>query len=573
MTQPNITVLKLGGSVLKDETDLPRAVHEIYRHWRRGSQVVAVVSAFGGITDGLIERSRSFGDEPQSQAVASLLFTGEATSAALLTLALDRAGVPARLLSPGQLGLRTAGDALDAEPIAVDADRVRRELEHAVVVVSGFAGLNADDDLTLLGRGGTDFTALFLADRLGARCVLLKDVDGLYRCDPSHTAQPPQRFATVSYETAERLGGGLVQAKAVRFASEQALEFEIAAIGSDQGTIVGRCIDKLSPARHIASPIRIALLGCGTVGGGVYQRLSALPGLFEIAGVINLDPAKAVAAGIDEKQIRRDTKLLIEQDCDVVIELIGGLEPARSYIEHALRSGRHVITANKALLAEFGDALHRLAEKHGVTIRYSASVGGALPALEAVAQAGDAPRAITGIINGTCNFIFDKLASGADFKSAVELAQIEGFAEADPSLDLNGTDAAQKLILLVRESFGVDLPLSDVHREGIDRVEPSEVREAASRGNAYRLIADCRRTPTGIQAVVKPFEVPGSHHFAQTRGADNCLVIEDERGGRRVLRGRGAGRYATTEAVMADLFDVHRSINNAPLAKFLEAAA
>src|SRR5688572_26683553 len=191
----SITVLKFGGSVLRCEDNLPKAVHEIYRHWRRGSQVLAVVSAFGGTTDQLIERSKAFGDEPHPEAYASLLSTGEATSAALLALALKRAGVPSKLLNPEQVGLRTTGDALDAEPVEANVERLRKELEHAVVIVSGFTGINGDGDLTLLGRGGTDYTALFLAQQLAAECVLLKDVDDLYESNPSNNVLHPRRFA------------------------------------------------------------------------------------------------------------------------------------------------------------------------------------------------------------------------------------------------------------------------------------------------------------------------------------------------------------------------------------------
>lgn len=567
-----ITVLKFGGSVLKTEDDLPRAVHEIYRHWRRGSQVIAVVSALKGETDALIEKSKAFADEPHPEALASLLFTGEATSAALLALALDRAGVPAKLLSPEQARLRTTGDTLDAEPIDVDDDRLRKELEHAVVIVSGFAGVNAHGDIALLGRGGTDYTALFLAERLKARCILLKDVDGLYETDPARSTSE-SRFAFATYDTTLRLGGRLVQPKAVSFARRHDLQFEIRAIGADDGTLVGPASDSLANSRmRRRPPVRVALLGCGTVGGGVYERLSSLPHVFEIVGVVNLDPEKAAVSGIDLEHIERDAIALIEKDCDVVIELIGGIEPARTYVEHALKFGRHVVTANKALLADAGEELCRVARDNGVTLRYSASVGGALPALEAVAQATEPPRAITGIINGTCNFIFDKLASGADFDAAVRLAQQEGFAEADPSLDLNGTDAAQKLILLVRESFGVDLSLDAVHREGLDTVTASDVWNASKRGNAYRLIADCRRTSNGVTASVRSVEIAASHRFARTKGADNCLVIEHDDGRRRVLSGRGAGRYATTEAVIADLFDVRRTISGSAN-KVREAAA
>ena len=553
----SITVLKFGGSVLRSEDDLPRAVHEIYRHWRRGSRVLTVVSAFGGTTDRLIEKSKAFGEEPHPAAFASLLFTGEATSAALLALALKRAGVPSKLLSPEHLGMRTTGDALDAEPVEANVERLRNELEHAVVIVSGFAGINGDGDLTLLGRGGTDLAALFLAQQLEARCVLLKDVAGLYESNPSNNGINPQRFASASYETALRLGGELVQPKAVLFARANRKDFEIASIGASSGTVIGDLEDKFARvASRAHRPLRVALLGCGTVGGGVYQRLAALPEFFEIVGVVNLDPHKAVASGVHEQHIRSDARSLIERDCDVVIELIGGIAPAREFIEHALKLGRHVVTANKALLADAGDDLRRLANECGVTIRYSASVGGALPALEAVAGNGSKPRIVKGIINGTCNFICDQLASGSDFDSAVRLAQEEGFAEADPTLDLDGTDAAQKLVLLVRESFGISLPLTSIERKGIEGLVAKDVWKAALRGSAYRLIAEYRQTASGVHASVKPAEFPSSHVFAKTKGAENCLVIEDDGGKSKVLTGRGAGRYATTEAVIADLFDV-----------------
>jgi homoserine dehydrogenase len=208
-----ITVLKFGGSVLREENDLQRSVHEIYRHWRGGSQVVAVVSAFGGETDALIARSRLFGKDPNPLAVASLLSTGEATSAALLALALGRSGIPSKILSPERLGLRTRGATLDGEPVAVNIDLLRDELEHAVVIVSGFVGIDGSGDPSLLGRGGTDYTALFLAHRLNAKCVLLKDVGSLYESDPAKGDQHTRRYSHACYETTQRTGGKLVQEK------------------------------------------------------------------------------------------------------------------------------------------------------------------------------------------------------------------------------------------------------------------------------------------------------------------------------------------------------------------------
>lgn len=567
MIDNQVTVLKFGGSVLRSEDDLPRAVHEIYRHWRRGSQVLAVVSAFGGTTDELIDKSKTYGDDPHPEALATLLLTGEATSAALLGLALKRAGVPSKLLTPQQVGILTTGDPLDAVPVAANVERIRKELEDSVVIVSGFAGIGAEGDLTLLGRGGTDYTAIFLAQQLNARCVLLKDVDGMYESNPSNILLKPRRFASASYKTAARIASGLVQRKAVLFAKNHGLTIEVATLGATEGTIIGNFQDELETKDpQYKKPVRVALLGCGTVGGGVYHRLSALPQLFEVVGVVNLDPDKAIANGIKAEQIEQDARNLIERDCDIVVELIGGIEPARSLIKRALELKRHVVTANKALMAEDAQALEDLARQSGVTLHYSASVGGSLPALEAVTAAAKTNkiRSISGIINGTCNYVCDELAKGVDFKTAVNTAQIEGYAEADPTLDLDGTDAAQKLMLLARASFGTHLPLTAIKRKGIDTLTTADLQKAKNEGRVYRLIVECRLTSNGFEASVRPVEVPSQDPFALTKGTENCLLIESETGEIKFLKGRGAGRHATTEAVIADLFDVRNELYSSP---------
>lgn len=553
-------VLKFGGSVLRNENDLPRVVQEIYRHWRHGEQVLAVVSAFYGKTDDLIRQTRAYSEEPDPGVLAALLLTGEATSAAMLALALDRAGIPVKLLSPEQAGIKTCGDPIDAVPVEANTDRIRAELEKAVVIVSGFVGTTNYGDLTLLGRGGTDLTALFLAERLNAQCRLVKDVEGLYECDPAVCEVRPRKYIRANFQTALDVGGRLVQPKAVHFARERNLEFEIAGFRSRSETRIGNFEDEFdSNSERHSRPIRVALLGCGTVGGGVFKRLTAPSEQFVVTGVANLSPEKALAAGIGSALRVADARELIERECDVVIELIGGLEPAYSLIKRALTLGRQVITANKALLAEHAGELEELARQKGVAFRYSASVGGVLPALEAVARAAalDSPHAVKGIVNGTCNFICDQLTEGTDFATAVLLAEKAGYTEADPSLDLDGTDAAQKLVLLANATFGIRLPITDVNRVGLDTIDASTINEARKRGSTIRLVAECRRTLHGITASVKPVEVPNSHPFAQTKGADNCLLIESANGKRKWFRGRGAGRYATTESVMADLFDLH----------------
>src|SRR5262245_23849964 len=192
-----IIVLKFGSSVLRNVDDLPRAVHEIYYWWRCGLQVIVVTSAIGNTTDSLLRAAENICATPEGSTLAALLATGEATSSALLALALNRAGVPSRVLDPVQAGLRTAGGTLDAELISVDVARLKCELRNAVVVVPGFIGRGDHGNTTLLGRGGSDLSALFLAQRLAAECLLLKDVDGIYAGDPTTATSPPPRFAEI----------------------------------------------------------------------------------------------------------------------------------------------------------------------------------------------------------------------------------------------------------------------------------------------------------------------------------------------------------------------------------------
>lgn len=268
-----IIVLKFGSSVLPSESRLGGAVDEIERFVRRGSRVVAVVSAFGSTTDDLIAHARQYGASPPEDALAALLATGEARSVALLGLALHRAGIGARVLDAAAIGLRTRGPTLDAQAVSLDAAAVHRSLGEApVLVVPGFVGrCLTHGRATLLGRGGSDLTALFIAAEIGASCRLVKDVNGLYDRDPAEDSpgEPAaRRFSTVRYEDVLGLDEGIVQHKAVRYARSRALEFTVTCLGArdDAATLVGHGPSVFADGTRF-EPVEIGAGACAAEGG------------------------------------------------------------------------------------------------------------------------------------------------------------------------------------------------------------------------------------------------------------------------------------------------------------------
>lgn len=303
------------------------------------------------------------------------------------------------------------------------------------------------------------------------------------------------------------------------------------------------------PSLNLHPPLRVALLGCGTVGGGVLQHLLARPDLFQVTGVLVRDLLKD--RGLPRHLFTTDADELLGRgtDVDAVIELLGGREPAGRLIRESLALGRSVVTANKALLAEEIGLLSELAARRGAFLLYSASVGGALPALETVRRAAALGpiRSISGVLNGTCNFVLDRCLAGSSFEAAVTEARAAGYAEADPTLDLDGSDTAQKLALLIREAFGVHLPWKEIPRRGIQGLPP---------GKTFRLVASCERTAEGLVASVRPVELPAGHLFTQATGAGNALRIEMEDGSLTEVRAPGAGRWPTSASVLADLHDL-----------------
>ena len=323
---------------------------------------------------------------------------------------------------------------------------------------------------------------------------------------------------------------------------------------------------------HDRDPLRVALLGCGVVGSEVARLLSTHAGdlasrvgrPLELAGIAVRRPGRARDLPVDPALFTTDAEALVRRpDVDVVVEVIGGIEPARGLILAALENGASVVTANKALLAEDGVTLFEAAEKHAVDLYYEAAVAGAIPLLRPLREslAGDRVRRVLGIVNGTTNFILTRMTeSGAGFADALEEAQALGYAEADPTADVEGFDAAAKAAILAALAFHTRVTAADVHREGITEVTASDVASARAMGCVIKLlaIAEVADDGSGVGVRAHPAMIPLTHPLASVREAFNAVFVECEAAGELMFYGRGAGGAPTASAVLGDVVAVAR---------------
>ena len=322
-------------------------------------------------------------------------------------------------------------------------------------------------------------------------------------------------------------------------------------------------------------PLRVALLGCGVVGSQVARLiheqaddLAARVGArIELAGVAVRRLELQRSSDVPQELFTTDALgLVTRDDIDLVVEVIGGIEPARTLILAALAHGSSVVTANKALLAEDGSTLFAAAAKAGRDLYYEASVAGAIPILRPLQEslAGDRVTRVLGIVNGTTNFILDRMDSaGSGFAEALEEAQSLGYAEADPTADVEGFDAAAKAAILASLAFHTRVTAADVHREGIAEVTASDVASAREMGSVVKLLAICEVTesPDGpaVSARVHPAMIPRSHPLASVREAYNAVFVESEAAGQLMFYGPGAGGAPTASAVLGDLVTAARN--------------
>ena len=317
-------------------------------------------------------------------------------------------------------------------------------------------------------------------------------------------------------------------------------------------------------------PIQVGLLGIGTVGRGTFEVLARnQEEIMRRAGrgiVITMvadkevDKARALVNGT--ATVTADAFEVVKNpDIDIVVELIGGTTVARQLILEAIANGKHVVTANKALLARHGNEIFAAAQRHNVMVAFEAAVAGGIPIIKALREGLTANRIewIAGIINGTSNFILSEMRSqGLSFETALKQAQERGYAEADPTYDIEGIDAAHKLTIIAAISFGIPMRFEDAYTEGISSLAAMDIRYAEELGYRIKLLGITKRTPKGIELRVHPTLIPARRLIANVEGVMNAILVHGDAVGDTLYYGAGAGSYPTASSVIADLVDITR---------------
>ncbi len=318
----------------------------------------------------------------------------------------------------------------------------------------------------------------------------------------------------------------------------------------------------------------VGVIGFGTIGTGVVRLLrESRAGLARRLGtpvrlvrVADVDTRRSRGIKLPRGVLIRDAhRLIADPAVDIVVELVGGIEPARSFVLEAIRAGKSVVTANKALLSVHGPELAATAEKNGVALGFEAAVGGGIPIVRTLREAlvGDRNHEIYGIVNGTANYILSEMAAGAgEFSEVLGRAQAMGLAEADPGYDIDGTDSLHKLVILVALAFGKKIRPEAVHVEGIRKVGVIDIAYAKEFGYAIRLLAVARDTARGVEARVHPAMVPNSHLLADVSGAFNAICMRGKALGTSLYYGQGAGMMPTATAVLADIMEAAGAISD-----------
>jgi homoserine dehydrogenase len=327
--------------------------------------------------------------------------------------------------------------------------------------------------------------------------------------------------------------------------------------------------------------VKIALLGFGTVASGVpfllkenkKKILQSAQSDIEVAKVLVKDDAekdRLLVAGNDFDFVTNVDEILEDSDIAIVIELMGRIEPAKTFITRALQAGKHVVTANKDLLAVHGAELIAIAKEHGVALYYEAAVAGGIPILRTLVNslAADKVTRVLGVVNGTSNFMMTKMVEeGWSYEDALAKAQELGYAESDPTNDVDGIDAAYKMVILSQFAFGMDVRFDQVGHKGIRKITPQDVAVAQSLGYVIKLVGSIEETPSGLAAEVTPTFLPKAHPLAGVNGVMNAVYVESIGIGESMYYGPGAGQKPTATSVVADIIRIVRRLNEGTIGK------
>jgi len=318
--------------------------------------------------------------------------------------------------------------------------------------------------------------------------------------------------------------------------------------------------------------INVGIIGFGTVGSGtacilienadIIKRRLGIP--VKLSKIADLDIKRDRGVKLGDVQLTNDAKgLITDPDIDIVVELIGGYKPAKEFILEAIKNGKHVVTANKALLAVHGEEIYAAAQKAGVTVGFEASVAGGIPILRSLRDglAANQIESIYGIVNGTCNYILTLMTNeGRKFDEVLKEAQAKGYAEADPTFDIEGIDSAHKLAILTMLAFGTPVKFEDIYTEGISKITPLDIEFARDLGYKIKLLAITKRVRGEVEARVHPTMLPEDFSIATVDGVFNALNVVGNAVGSTMFSGRGAGDMPTGSAVVSDIMDIGRDI-------------
>jgi homoserine dehydrogenase len=546
-------VLKFGGSVLTSEASLHRAVAEVYRYVRDAHKVICVVSAFKGETDKLLRLAGSYTQASSSSATPHLVATAEMRAATLFAMACERSGIVTRFRSNYEIGLLAEGEHLNANPKAVKPEVLTHDLEVVdLVVVPGYVAENEAGEPVLLGRGGSDLTAVFIANALGVNARLIKDIDAVYDADPATVGDSAKPYEALGWDEAIKIAFPVVNAKAMRFAADHKMTVDVAALGKGYETHLG-AKTSYRKQKPLNRKIRIAVMGAGGVGAKFLERCVEWADLIEVDRILVRDPSKRRDHPLASK-FTSDTRSFVRGDVDVFVDIGTGVSPSADLLEGFLKAGVSVTSANKQAVAAAGDKLRAAAKATGARLTYSASVGGGAPVIEALTRAvkSHKVKAFCGVLNGTSNFVIDQVESGKSFDAAMDEARRLGFAEPDSTADLDGTDVGAKLKLLREIAFP---GLTPAHIEVGAITEDSLV---IPEGKGLRYVARCFTTENGIEASMKLEVLDADHYLVGARGEQNRAIIELEDGETWYVTGKGAGAWPTSEALLADVLQIAR---------------